>query len=111
MGWLGPLEKALMPLLLLSQTFPKVAIAPLFVIWLGFGLWPKVVVSFLISFFPIVISMAGGGEGGGRARGAPPPPMSAGRGQEFLKTRPPGAPPRLFDGLKVSVALAIVGAV
>ena len=54
------LEKTMYPLILFAQVIPKIAIAPLFVVWLGFGLEPKVVVAVLMAFFPIVISgMAG----------------------------------------------------
>jgi NitT/TauT family transport system permease protein len=109
--WFRTVEKALMPILLLSQTFPKVAIAPLFVIWLGFGLLPKVFVSFLISFFPIVISMAGGLRSVENDMLDLAKSMSASTWQVFRKIRIPWALPNLFDGLKVSSALAIVGAV
>ncbi len=109
--WFRPVEKALMPILLLSQTFPKVAIAPLFVIWLGFGVLPKVFVSFLISFFPIVISMAGGLRSVENDMLDLAKSMSATSWQQFLKIRIPWALPHLFDGLKVASALSIVGAV
>ncbi|MBI2881867.1 MAG: ABC transporter permease [Candidatus Tectomicrobia bacterium] len=109
--WFRTVEKALMPILLLSQTFPKVAIAPLFVIWLGFGLAPKVFVSFLISFFPIVIAMAGGLRSVETDVLDLAKSMSATTWQQFVKIRIPWALPHLFDGLKVSSALSIVGAV
>src|SRR2546428_1028942 len=53
--WSVPLKLTLYPLLVSSQTVPKVAIAPLFVLWLGYGIFPKVIVTFLICFFPITI--------------------------------------------------------
>ncbi len=58
--WSSTLDKSLMPLFLFSQTVSKIAVAPLFVVWLGFGLAPKVLVAFLISFFPIFISTTAG---------------------------------------------------
>src|SRR5690606_5679301 len=50
------IERTLMPLIVMSQTIPKVAIAPILVVWLGFGILPKIAIVFLISFFPIVVS-------------------------------------------------------
>ena len=50
------LERVMMPFLVMSQTIPKVAIAPILVVWLGFGILPKIAVVFLITFFPIVVS-------------------------------------------------------
>src|SRR5207302_491276 len=58
--WSHRLERSIMPILVFSQTFPKAAIAPLFVIWFGFGLSPKVIIAFLIAYFPIVMSMVVG---------------------------------------------------
>src|SRR6202035_301975 len=51
-------SRAVMPLLVSSQAMPKVAVAPLFLVWFGFGLLPKVLIAFLIAFFPIVINTA-----------------------------------------------------
>jgi NitT/TauT family transport system permease protein len=55
-----PVERLLYPLLVASQTVPKVAIAPLFIVWLGFGFLPKIIIAFLVAFFPIVISTVAG---------------------------------------------------
>lgn len=100
-----------MPLLLLSQTIPKIAVAPLFLIWFGVGMLPKVLVAFLICFFPIVIDTAVG------LRSVSPEmldlarSMGATRGQVFAKIRLPSSLPYMFSGLKVAATLAVVGAI
>lgn len=105
------LERVLYPLLVGSQTIPKVALAPLFIVWLGFGLAPKILMTFMISFFPIVIGAAIGLatielELLYLARS-----MGASGWQIFWKVRLPYALPSLFGGLKVGITLAVVGAV
>ena len=104
-------ERTLYPLLLAAQVVPKIAIAPLFVVWLGFGIAPKILVAVLIAFFPVVISGVAG------LRAVDPElldlaaTMGAKPGDSFVKIRFPGAMPHIFAGLKVAVTLAVVGAV
>lgn len=104
-------ESFVFPLLVFSQSIPKVAIAPLFVVWFGFGIVPKVIAAFLLGFFPVVVSTVQGFKSMeadvvdlGRSMGAGPLKL-------FLKFRLPHAMPAIFAGLKVSVTLAVVGAV
>jgi NitT/TauT family transport system permease protein len=105
------LERIFYPFLVASQTIPKIAIAPLLVIWFGFGLAPKIIVSFLIAFFPIVINTVVG------LKTTQPEmiylvrSMGANRWQTFFKISLPNALPNIFAGLKVAVTLAVVGAV
>ena len=105
------LERIFYPFLVASQTIPKIAIAPLLVIWFGFGLAPKILVSFLIAFFPIVISTVVG------LKETQPEmiylvrSMGATRLQTFFKINLPTALPNIFGGLKVAITLAVVGAV
>jgi len=104
-------DRFIMPILLFFQVVPKIAIAPLFLIWFGFGTMPKVMVAFLISFFPIVIDTAVGlrsisSEMIDLARS-----MGATKSQIFLRFRLPTSLPYLFSGLKVAATLAVVGAV
>lgn len=105
------IERTLYPLLLFAQVIPKVAIAPLFVIWMGFGPGPKILVAVLIAFFPVVISGVAG------LRSVAPEllhlsaSMGASRWQTFRKIRFPASLPHLFSGLKVAITLAVVGAV
>ncbi len=103
--------RSVYPLLVSSQAVPKTAIAPLFVVWFGFGLVPKVLVAFLIAFFAIVISTVVGlgsvqAEKIYLARSMGLSPLAT-----FLKIRLPQALPAIFGGLKVAITLAVVGAV
>jgi NitT/TauT family transport system permease protein len=105
------LDRALMPWLILSQTFPKVALAPLIVVWFGLGLVPKLLITFLVAFFPIVISTVVGLRSAEREMLELAESMRATRLQMFWHFRIPLALPNIFAGLKVSVAFAVVGAV
>ncbi len=105
------LERALYPLLVASQSVPKIAVAPLLIFWAGLGLFPKVLVAFLIAFFPVVIDTVAG------FRSVEPEvlhlarSMGASERRVFLKIRLPHAMPHIFAGLKVAVTLAVVGAI
>ena len=105
------LERTLMPLLVMSQTVPKVAIAPLFVVWLGFGFLPKVAVAFLISFFPILIAAIAGLKSVETDMLDLVRSMGATTGQLVWKVRIPTALPQFFSGLKISICLSVVGAI
>ena len=105
------LDKTLTPFIILSQSFPKTAIAPLMVIWFGYGVLPKIVMSFLIGFFPITMNMIMGLR-------SPSPEMmdliksmSATRKHIFLKVRIPSSIPYFFNGIKISIPMCLVGAV
>ena len=105
------LQNTLYPLIILAQSIPKVTIAPLFLIWLGYGILPKVFVGFLVAFFPIVIDTATG-------LNAVEPELidltralSATEWQTLWRIRFPHALPFFFSGLKVSITLAVIGAV
>lgn len=104
-------EKTLYPLLLFAQVVPKIAIAPLFVVWLGFGLTPRIVVAVLIAFFPVVISMVTGLKSVDPEMLQLASTMGASPSKTFVKIRFPASLPFLFSGLKVAVTLAVTGAV
>lgn len=104
-------EKTLYPLLLFAQVIPKIAIAPLFVVWLGFGLGPKIVVAVLMAFFPVVISMVTGLKSVDPEMLELSATMGARPGQTFWKIRFPASLPHLFSGLKVAATMAVTGAV
>jgi NitT/TauT family transport system permease protein len=104
-------ERTLYPPLVASQAIPKVAIAPLFIVWLGYGIMPKICIVFLIAFFPIVIDTVVG------LRAIQPEmlylgrSMGAGTLRVFVKLRLPNALPNVFGGLKVASTFAVVGAI
>ena len=104
-------SRSILPLLVSSQAMPKVAVAPLLLVWFGFGLLPKVLIAFLIAFFPIVINTAVG------LASIEPEKIHLARSMgfsataTFFKIRLPSALPATFGGLKISITLAVVGAV
>ncbi|MHB1317029.1 MAG: ABC transporter permease [Anaerolineae bacterium] len=102
---------ALYPLLVLSQTVPVVAIAPLLVIWFGYGILPKVIVVGLVCFFPIVVSTADGLHAADPEQIALLRTMGASRMDVFRKVRLPGAMPAVFTGIKVGITYSVVGAI
>jgi len=105
------MANALYPLLVLTQSIPKVALAPLLVVVLGANELPRVVVTFLVAFFPLVLSTAAG------LLAVPAELIELGRAckasrlQELLRIRMPYAIPFIFSGLKAAIALSVVGAV
>jgi NitT/TauT family transport system permease protein len=104
-------DQFVMPTMLFFQVVPKVAIAPLFLVWFGVGVLPKVLVAFLISFFPIVIDSAVGLRSMSSEMMDLARSMGASRIQTFTQFRLPTSLPYLFSGLKVAATLAIAGAV
>jgi NitT/TauT family transport system permease protein len=104
-------DRFAMPTLLFFQVVPKVAVAPLFLVWFGVGALPKVLVAFLISFFPIVIDAAVGLRSMSAEMRDLARSMGATRMQVFARFRLPTSLPYLFSGLKVAATLAVAGAV
>lgn len=104
-------DRALMPLLVLSQTFPKVAIAPLLIIWFGLGVLPKLLIGFLVAFFPIVVSTVVGLRSMEAEMIELARSMRVSSLKMFRMFRLPYALPSVFAGLKVAIAFAVVGAV
>lgn len=105
------LRRAIYPLLVISQTIPIIAIAPLLVIWLGYGILPKVLVVALVCFFPIVVSTTDGLQSADPDLIALLQAMGATRRQVFFKVRLPGALPSVFSGLKIAVTYSVIGAI
>lgn len=104
-------ERAVYPLLIAEQAIPKVALAPLVVLYLGYGWAPKIFLAFLIGYFPIVVSTVVGLQSLDPAMVNLVRSMGASRWQTFIKIRLPAALPNLFGGLKLAIALAVIGAV
>jgi ABC-type nitrate/sulfonate/bicarbonate transport system permease component len=106
-----PLRRALFPVFIITQTLPLVAIAPLVVLWFGFGLTPKIVLVALVTFFPMLVALAQGYEATNRDIAALLASMGASRWRIFLMARLPSALPYFFAGLRISVTYAVVGAI
>lgn len=104
-------EKIIMPLILSMQMFPKLAIAPLLVVWFGFSALPKVLIAALIALFPILINTIVGLDGMDPRLDELFRTLSASERQIFFKARLPSAMPHIFAGLKIGITLATVGAV
>ena len=104
-------ESYVYPLLVFSQSIPKIAVAPLFVVWFGFGMLPKVLSAFLLGFFPVVVSAVQGFKSVDPDMVDLARAMQGSRFQVFCAVNLPHALPAIFSGLKVSVTLAVVGAV
>ena len=104
-------EKAVYPLLVALQTIPKVVLAPLLVLYLGYDWAPKIFLAFLISFFPIVISTVVGLQTLEKTMVNLLRSMGATETQTFFKLRLPAALPSMFGGFKVAIGLAVIGAV
>ncbi len=105
------MEKAIYPLIVASQTIPKVAIAPLMLTWFGYGMAPKIVIVVLLSFFPIVINSVMGLKSASREMIYLSRSMGASGWQTFWKFRLPQALPSIFAGLKLATALSVIGAI
>jgi NitT/TauT family transport system permease protein len=105
------LERTIYPLLLALNSVPKIAIAPLLVIWMGFGPAPKVFLAFLVCFFPVVLSTASGLKSTPAELVELLRSLDCTRRQEFFKLRFQYALPQIFVGLKVAISLAVIGAV
>jgi ABC-type nitrate/sulfonate/bicarbonate transport system permease component len=105
------LRRAFVPLFVVSQTLPIIAIAPLMIIWFGFGLLPKVLVIALVTFFPMAIGLIEGFAATDRDAGALLRSMGASRAQVFRYARLPSALPRFFTALRIGITYAVVGAV
>ena len=105
------MERAVYPFVIASQTVPVIVIAPLLLIWIGYGIWPKVIVVVLISFFPIVVNTVDG------LKSADPDMLNmmrtlgASRWQLFSKVQAPSSVPFLFSGVRVAIAVSVIGAV
>jgi NitT/TauT family transport system permease protein len=105
------LERALLPVAIVAKVTPVVIVAPLFVLWFGFGAWPRLLIAALLAFFPILIGAVAG------LRAVPPAArevlltLDASAAEEALLLRLPAALPQLFAALKVATTLALLGAV
>ncbi|MEE9284423.1 MAG: ABC transporter permease [Dehalococcoidia bacterium] len=105
------IERALYPYVIASQAIPIIAIAPVLVIWFGFGLTPKIIVIVLITFFPVAINTVDGLRNVDRDMLTLMRTMGATRWQVFKMVRLPSALPLFFSGAKIAAAVSVIGAI
>ena len=105
------LKNTIYPLLVVTQSVPKVALAPILLVWLGINVWPIITVAFLVAFFPMVVNMTTG------LTLIPPEMLEMSRilraswWQVLVKVRFPMAMPHFFAGVKIAIAFSVIGAV
>lgn len=107
----GRLRRALFPVFIISQTLPLVAIAPLVVLWFGFGLAPKIMLVALVTFFPMLVALVQGYAATDDDIQSLLASMGASRVRVFLVARLPSSLPYFFAGLRISITYAVVGAI
>lgn len=105
------LKKALYPILVVTQTIPTIAIAPLLVLWMGFGMAPKITLVVITTFFPVAVGLLNGYESVDPDAINLMRAMGAKRAQIFFYVKFPSALPSFFSGVRISAAYAVVGAV
>ncbi|AGS23667.1 ABC transporter permease [Rhizobium etli] len=105
------MRRALLPIFIASQTLPLVAIAPLVVLWFGFGLLPKILLVALVTFFPLLVALLQGYEATDRDIAELLNSMKASRWRIFRLARFPSSLPYFFAGLRISITYAVVGAI
>ena len=110
MDWSPLLQKCLYPVVVASQTIPTTAIAPLFVLWFGYGIWSKVLVTVLMTFFPITITVCDGFRAAKTEMSELLQTSGATRWDIFMKIKVPCALPYFFSAIKMAVPLSIIGA-
>ena len=111
MDQFDPLYQAFYPLVVLTQTIPTVAIAPLLVLWFGYEMAPKVILIVITTFFPITVGLLNGFKSIDKDSVNLLRAMGAGRWQIFRYIKLPGAMSQFFAGLRISASYAVVGAV
>lgn len=105
------IDRLVYPILVAFNSIPKVALAPLFVVWFGYGLFPRVLITVSIAFFPVLVAMVGG------LKSVDPDIIRLTRSMRarplhvFLRVRLPNALPAAFSGFKVATSLAVIGAI
>ena len=103
-------QKALYPVVVASQTIPTTTIAPLFVLWFGYGIWSKILVTILITFFPITITVYDGLRSAKVEMAELLMTYGAGKKDIYLKVKVPCALPYFFSAVKMAVPMSIIGA-
>jgi NitT/TauT family transport system permease protein len=107
-GWFG---RALYPLIVFFQTVPKVALAPIFILWFGYDLAPKVLLILVIAFFPITLNMLAGLRSVETGLVALMQSVGASENEILFRVRVPHALPQLMAGVKIAITLCVIGAI
>ncbi|WP_046176053.1 ABC transporter permease [Domibacillus indicus] len=103
-------ERAFYPLVISSQMIPTIALAPIFIMFFGYGIWSKVIVTVLITFFPITVNTFDGLKSSSKELRELILTMGGTKKDIFLKVQVPSAKPHFYSGLKVAVTLSVIGA-
>lgn len=103
-------EKAIYPIIVASQTIPTTAVAPLFILWFGYSIWSKVLVTILITFFPIVITVFDGFKSTKREMEELLETYGASKKDIFFMLKLPTALPNFFSAIKMAIPLSVIGA-
>ncbi len=109
--WSATMRKIITPVLTLLNSLPKIAFAPLFLIWFGYGLVPNIIIAVLIAFFPVIINTATGLNAVEQDLLDLVHYLHASKAQVFLKIRIPNSLPYIFSGFKISSTLCVVGTI
>jgi NitT/TauT family transport system permease protein len=104
-------KRTIMPLLIIAQIVPKIAVAPLFMLWFGLGDLSRVLIAFLVAFFPMVINTVSGLNSVSQEVTLLGFAFSRSRWEFFRRIQLPQALPYIFDGMKVSITLAVIGVI
>lgn len=107
--WSKLANRLVMPILVLFNSIPKIALAPLFLLWLGYGVFPNIMIAFTVAFFPVVINAATGMQAVDEDLLDLVRYLNASQAQIFLKIRIPNSLPYIFAGIKTSATMCVVG--
>lgn len=108
---LPPVRRAVYPLVVASQTIPKIAIAPLLILWFGVGMQPKIFMVALLAFFPVLVNTVAGLESTDRGHLELMKSVNASLWQVYRHVRLPAAVPQIFAGFKLALTVSVIGAV
>ena len=109
LSWSKTANRLVMPILVLFNSIPKIALAPLFLLWLGYGVFPNIMIAFIIAFFPVVINASTGMQAVDEDLLDLVRYLNASKLQVFVKIRIPNSLPYIFAGVKTSATMCVVG--
>jgi NitT/TauT family transport system permease protein len=109
--WSKVLNKLIMPIIVLFNSVPKIAMAPLFLMWFGYGLVPNILIAVMIAFFPVVLNTTIGLQAVEEDLLGLVQYLNASKAQIFFKIRIPNSLPYIFAGIKISATMCVVGSI